>query len=251
MPRRGIPILLAITLFATLTASATDFWVAKDWRQWSDDECINILYDSPWSHTWQGGHMEFVIPATSGSPTAAAAGMGFGPGAQLAYVIQIRSSLPVRRAIVRKLQFTNKYEKMTGDQRADFDAQAAKILNRDYRDVILVHVDFSRIGAGLVLSAQRTAVISNKDTLNFFLITDNGSQIKATRVDVDSDACTFDAIFPRLVSGVPTIKAGQRRFSIQFESPLLHVFNYQDIPAEAVKVHFDLTKMLVNGKPSF
>jgi hypothetical protein len=252
MLRRHIPVLLTLIVFSVLTASATDFWLSKEWHQWSDDECDSILHNSPWSHTWTGGHIEFVSPGNPGPPqTVPDPGQGFGREALLAYVIQIRSSLPVREAIVRKQQFANKYEKMAEDQRANFDAQASKILNRSYSDAILVHVDFSRIGIGPVLSAQRTAIELNKDNLGAFLLTDDGSQIKATRVDVDSNVGTFDAIFRRLVGGALAIKDDHKHFSFRFESPVIHVYNYQDIPAERVSVHFDLSKMHVNGKPNF
>jgi hypothetical protein len=251
MPHRKIPICLAVLLLAAISASATDFWIAKEWKQWSSEETNLLLAESPWVHTWTGGHVEAAAQGFIGpNPPAPVAGMGFGIGDLLAYTVQIRSSLPVRQAIVRQLQFNNKYEKMTDNQRTDFDAQAAKILNRNYDDTILVHVDYSRIGPGPILSAQHTALVASRDKLDVSLLNEDSSEIKATRVDVSPSTYSFDAIFPRIVGGAPTIKDGQRRFAIRFQSPLFLVFGGVNMPAQSVKVQFNLSKMLVNGKPN-
>jgi hypothetical protein len=254
MSRRYIPkfLVAAMAIFVALSAQASDFWLAKDWKQWSSHECGILLVDSPWAHGWSGGRPQTIIPAVdNNSRTGLNADAGVGEGNLRKYTIQLRSSLLVREAIVRQLQFDQKYDKMSDAQRGEFDAQAAKILNRSYGDAILVHVDFSAIGFGGVLASQRRAVRDYKDKLNVSLVAEDGSISKATRVDLDWQDCTFDAVLPRLAEGVPVVKDGQRQFSIKFLSPPIIVSQGVDIPAQEVQVKFDLNKMLVNGKPNY
>src|SRR5271154_4238294 len=95
---RKISAVLAFALLIALAASASDYWLTKDWKQWSKDECTAILTESPWTHTWRSGDL----------------------GAEIVCAIQLRSSLPVREAIVRQLQFEQKYDKLSADQRSSF-----------------------------------------------------------------------------------------------------------------------------------
>jgi hypothetical protein len=229
LPRRKIPILIAIIMLATLTVRASDFWLSKDWKQWSKDECAGMLSDSPWTHTWRSGDQS----------------------TEIAYVIQLRSSLSVREAIVRQLQFEQKYDKLSADQRSSFDTQAGQILNRSYEDTILVEVDCagenaSRLGADLHAYVQKSG-----GNLDASLIVDDGTPVPPTRVDWNPKLAGFILRFPRITNGVPTIKDGQKHFAVQFQSPSIGGMGEKVIPGRRVHSEFDLAKMLVDGKPSY
>ncbi len=112
MPRRKIPILPPVLTFAALTANATDFWLTKNWHQWTKDECTTILNDSPWTRT-------------EGS-----------------YIAQLRSSLPIREAIVRQLEIAQQYDQKTAAQQKAFDDAAGTILHASYDKTILVRLYF-------------------------------------------------------------------------------------------------------------
>ena len=55
MSRRCISAVLAVAILAALTVDASDFWISKDWKQWSKGECESLLANSPWAHIWRGG----------------------------------------------------------------------------------------------------------------------------------------------------------------------------------------------------
>ena len=225
--RKTSTVLIAfIALLVTVTASASDFWLSKDWKQWSKDECTAILAESPWVHTWRSGDL----------------------GSEIVCAIQLRSSLPVRQAIVRQLQFEQKYDKLSADQRTSFDSQAAQILNRTYDDTILVQVDFAgdstRILPDLHAYVQRSG-----GSLNAALITDDGTQIPASQVDWSPKVSGFVLRFPRSSNGIPTIKDGQKRFSVQFQIPVAGVATTS--ANRHVHVEFDLSKMMVGEKLSY
>jgi hypothetical protein len=233
--RRRIPIaLITATLLAALTVQASDFWIAKKWNQWSKDDCERLLADSPWAHTWRGG----------------------GPdGTQLAYAVQFRSALPLREALVRQIQFDQKYDKMTDAQRTAFDAQATQMLNRNYDDVILIHVDFSKATVASFLQGNLNSNRLDVDTWTTSLVTEDGTRIAPIRFDTKRNY-TFDVIFPRMKNGVPLIKDVERHLSFQFQSPLLTgvaVVGNTDptVAGRRIGVEFDVTKMVVEGKPSY
>ena len=230
MPRRYMGIALTIMILVVFNANATDFWLAKDWKQWSKDQCESLLAESPWAHSWRGG----------------------GPlGDQLAYAVQLRSSLPAREAMVRKLQLDQKYDKMTGVQRAEFDAKAAQILGRSFDDIILVHVDFSKGLAAPYLQTVLNTFHSGPDTMSASLVTDDGTRITPARVDIEANYA-FDLILPRTQDGLLLIKDGQKHFSVQFQSPQVTNPNQSiTVPPRLIGVEFDLTKMIVDGKLSY
>ncbi len=237
MRRRITPILLmAATLLAALSTSAADFWLSKDWKQWSKHECSVLLTESPWTHTWRAPRELIHSDAAAG-----ATGHMLGPEDQMMYIVQVRSSLPVRQALIRQQQLQLNYDKMSGDEQKSFDAKAAKILDRSYDDFILFHVDFSGTPGRGGIVMQRRALAQKPESLRTSLVAEDGFKLSPSRVDPNLQEATFDAIFPRVVNGVPVIQDGQKRFSIQFQSP----------SNEPVKVEFDLSKMLVNGKPNF
>lgn len=241
MPRlKTSTVLIAfIALLVTVTASASDFWLSKDWKQWSKADCESLLLESPWSHVWRYRAQ----PHDPNLPPAA--------GDQLYFSIQLRSSAPVREAMVRQLQLDQKYDKMGGEQRNAFDAKAAPILGRSYDDLILVHVDYSHSDGNASLRAAVHNWISHGD-LDASLVTEDGSPVTPIRVDISPiPNYAFDMIFPRAKAGAALVKDGQKQFSVQFQSPTISYFEGLQIAPRRVKVDFDLSKMGFDGKLSY
>ena len=250
MPRRSLIVIVATAIVAVLTASATDVWVGKDWKQWSKDDCARVLVESPWSHVWRGRTPGVnTMQATETLTPTHSEAVEF-----VVYSVQIRSALPVREAIVRQQQIDLKYDKMTDEQRKAFDSQAAQILSRKYDDVILVHVDYSKGKAATILAGDLHAYVQKGiEDLDAVLTTDDGAPTKVSHFDINPKSpYSFDLVFPRVVNGVPVIHDAQKHLAIQFMSPeLIGAYGGTNIPRERVRVEFDLSKMLVDGKPSY
>lgn len=212
MRNRKIPILIAILTFVSLTASATDFWLTKDWHQWSKDECATILNDSPWTRSEAG------------------------------YIVQLRSALPIREAIVHQLEIVQGYDQKTEAQRKAFDAAAGTILNTSYEKTILVRLYFSKDAPGIGPKQLKN--------LQPMIVTEDGQQIIPTETDADPmTPYAVDFYFPRLKDGAPAIKPTQKQFSFQFQAP--QSSSAKGIYSQRVTINFDLTKMLVEGKPNY
>jgi hypothetical protein len=250
MSRRYISALLAILTLAVLTVRATDVWVSKEWKQWSKDECARVLVESPWSHIWRGRTPGVnTREATETLTPAHVEAVDY-----VVYSVQIRSALPVRQAIIRQQQIDLKYDKMADEQRKAFDVQAAQILSRKYDDAILVHVDYSKGKAASILAGDLHVYVQKGiEDLDALLTTEDGTQIKASHFDINPKSpYSFDLVFPRVVDGAPAIKEGQKRIAVQFMSPqLIGAYGGVNIPKERVRVEFDLTKMMIEGRLNY
>src|SRR5271156_4677905 len=139
--RRYLAGILAILALAAIAVRAEDFWVKKEWRGWSKDDCKKMLQDSPWTRKWEESqvNMGAALPSLSGAGRDGAAG---DTALEVHYYVQDRSSIPVREAYIRQMQFENNYEKMDEAHKKAFDAQAETYLNRNYDDVVLIHVEY-------------------------------------------------------------------------------------------------------------
>ncbi len=227
-------LLLAIALTAT---AADDFWATKDWKLWTRAECEKMLSDSPWAKTWRA-------PAIAQT---------------IVFVVQVRSALPIREALVRKQQLDQKYDTMDEDKRKVFDGQAEEILSRKYDHMILINVDYSRADVDdatlLNIGIMFGSVHNGATGLNLRLITETGDRVEALRVDSRyARNYQYDLIFPRVKDGATVIKEGAKFFDIQFQSPSPAApssFGTPPSPNYLVNVKFEISKMLVDGKPSF
>jgi hypothetical protein len=255
--------IIAVLLLAALTAHADDFWVKKDWKQWSKDECNKILQDSPWSRTWAKSQMgSSQMPGVSGANAEGAAGE---KTPEMHYSIELQSALPVREAVVRRTQIDQKYDKMTDAQKKEFDAKAAAMLTRNYDDVILIHVTF---GSNLQAFERDMAtywktIPPEAPPIDMYLITERGERIVPVRFSSSqSGAYSFDLIFPRMKNREPIVHDGDKTLSLQFThpaignqtqtnttnptNPSMDVFG-----EERVLIQFKLDKMVVNGKANY
>ena len=213
----------AVLVFTSAATSASDFWVAKDWHQWSKDECSKILIESPWAHVTRpqdesqptAGHSPGQ-PHLNPAPLANSQGEAVPPNPTGtiydAYAVQLRSALPIREAIVRLLEIAQQYDNKTTDQRKVFDDAAGKILTTSYDKTILVRLYFSKGALGL-----RPDQIKN---LQPTLVTEDGQQITPTQVDSDPmTPYAVDLYFPRSTNGARAIKSTQKQFAFQFQTP--------------------------------
>jgi hypothetical protein len=248
----------ALLIVAAISASASEFWVAKDWHQWSKEECSRILVESPWAHVKKIPNSDQASnsrpPAQRGNsnpPPLANSQSQAAPPAPVpasasedSYAVQIRSALPIRQAIVRQLEIAQQYYQKTGEQRKAFDDAAGKILTASYDKAILVRLYFAKDAPGL-----RPDQIKN---LQAMLVTEDGQQIVPTQVDADPmTPYVVDLYFPRLVNGAPAINSAQKQFSFQFQTPQYLDTKGVNVMPKRVRINFDLTKMLVDGKLNY
>jgi hypothetical protein len=219
--RRHMFAVLAIFIATVLTTWAGDGWVDKDWKQWSKDEVKVVLHDSPWSKKWAKGQVNTsaAVPGVSGAGKEGAAGEN---APEIDYYLQIRSAMPVREAVIREAQLERGYDSFTESEKKAFDAQSIPFLNRNYGDVIVVHVLYSsNVQAFERQLAEhwqniRTGAIPEE----VFLINERGDRVPPTHFSSPrGGAYEFDLAFPRTINGEPVIHERDKTFQIEFHNP--------------------------------
>ncbi|MFZ0819339.1 MAG: hypothetical protein WAM91_04670 [Candidatus Acidiferrales bacterium] len=253
---------LAVLAFTTLSVRAEDFWVKTDWKNWSKDDCMKMLYNSPWTFQWQ---QPIIIGDASSTQPESMTSMRATHAARdpsVHYYIQDRSSVPVREAYIRYLQIANKYNKMDDAHKKAFDAQAETILDRTFDEVILIHVDYTGPSPYQnELMEYWNHISEDKIKNNIFLINQRGDYIPPFRFDRLNPADrAFEIYFPRTKNNEPIIQEADKMFTVEFPSPSIVAqltTSLNDPPAPripggvGVVAEFKLEKMVWKGKRSY
>jgi hypothetical protein len=215
--RRG-PILIAATVAAFVSlsgiVSATTnelAWMTKDWTRWTSRDCLIVLGEapvlggSPWAN--QG---RVTLPSYS--------------DAYLYAIIQLRSALPIRQAVLRRLQLEKRYDKMNAQQKQAFDQLHADDLSeKEDRDIVV------RVINGSVNNAP--AGNSNSGYVDSKAVAPRQVALKlpsgplalpihTTVVKIGDLRNECEFVFPRVVNGKPLIEQGDSTLSIIFGAPL-------------------------------
>jgi hypothetical protein len=203
MPRRKIfftPLaILIVATLAALTSTATNVpvWDAKDWTQWTAEDCELILTKSPWVSTasWNG-------------PNA------YEKGGQSQAVAQIASALVIRQAAVREAQIQVDHDHMDPAAKKQLDQQAAACLDQKVDDRIVIGMDANA-------QSDDSKVVGNveisKRTIPLTQVTDW----------ISSNPCPFYAVvvsIPRSLDSKPVLSAGDRKMEIK--SPSIRHFSF-------------------------
>lgn len=259
-----ISTVLGIFALAAVTARADDFWTKKEWQKWSDGDCNKMLKDSPWSRTYTMSKANVSAslrsdtnPSNTSSNTDPLSSSGAGTSSAVAgetkeeinYIVQLRSALPVRQAMVREMEIKQKYDKFSADQKKQFDDKAGKFLTRSYDDAIIVDVQYdSNIQAfARSLAEYWQSVPEERAPEDTHLILPDGKRISPVRFASQKGAnYEFEFIFPRVQNGEPVIGTNDKIVGLEFNHPNLR--GVPDFPAQRIYVEFKTDKMALNGK---
>ena len=105
-------------------------FLGKPWTEWSKDEALLVLSNSAWAKTYSsiegGARAEAQSMSRAGRDTVNRGGGNPGSVSRdlgnLPIVIRLHSSPYVRQAMVRSQQIAVKYDKMSAEDKAKFDA---------------------------------------------------------------------------------------------------------------------------------
>jgi len=203
MPRRQIiftPIaIFIIAALAALTSTATNIppWDAKDWTQWTNEDCELILSKSPW-----------VSANFSNGPNS------YEKGERVQALAQIVSSLVIRRASVRQAQLQMDHDHMQPDAKKQFDKDADACLNQRVDDRIVIGLDAN-------------ALIDDSKVTGEVAISKRTYPITQVSDWITSNPCPFYPVvisIPRVTGGNPAIVPADKKLEIK--SPSLRNFSF-------------------------
>ena len=245
--------LLALSVWAP--ASSAQVWDKKAWQQWSKDDCVKVLEDSPWGRKW---YRSKVQQDRFGQPTG---GDTRETEQQIFYVLQLRSALPVRQAVARQAQIQNKYDKMKPEDKKNLDASTDRYLAGKYEDVIVVHVLYGSNVQAYERELMRYWKSFPKGTVpqEAALTTSTGVKVQPLQfISPPGAALEFELIFPRMVNGEPLITPAVKSFSVEFRHPNVGNLETEQLGGNVsvekyarVSVEFKTEKMLLNGVTVF
>jgi hypothetical protein len=221
-------------------AAAQDVSRGKDFRQWSDKDCRKMLEDSPWarSFTYARTYVE-----TLGASTRERE-LQMNP--RFVYVVQIRSALPIRQALVRQKQLETNYDKTPPEQQKAFDQSVQEFLSRESPDVIIVYVIYSSnvMTYNRELARHWEALPPEIAMKQILLVPPRGRRIyPLTYTAIGGGGGAFQITFPKQINQEPILAPQDRQLKLEFPHP-----NIGDQGEAQVTVTFDLRKMTVDGK---
>jgi len=154
----------------------------------------------------------------------------------LKYQIQFRSALPVRQAIIRMAQITQKYDELKPEQKQMFDQQADSFLAQDLSKWVIVYVTYETNIPTLYFDLTRD--LKNRLLpIRLHLYGSKGDKVPIGRfVPPEGDQRSFQLIFPRKYKGNEILGPEDKSLKFEFGN---------------IFMEFKTDKMKINGKVEY
>lgn len=232
--KRELPIALLMS-FVVLTLGAAAYgqvWEKKEYTKWSKSDCQKILSDSPWANSYTIGT---VIFQPVNEPSAVE---GRDTQPQITYTAQFWSAKPVRQAIVRLQQLDSKYDKLPPEQKKAFDDRAAKFLDMDLPDQIVIQVNYAASQAFLLSLTRYWRQKTEGDLKQSFTLIVEGKRMGPASVVTSTGGGTeIQLLFPRKVNGEPLLHPENKEVRLEIRDP-----------NETLTIPFKVKKMMVRNE---
>ena len=241
-------LLLAILILAVaLTAVAQNRLPNKPYTEWSLQEVTQLLYSSEWTQISSKSGQSKYYAGTPDTP----------PPTSFFVQLRLHSALPVRQAIVRRMQLTIPYAKLTDAQRASFDSEVEGLLKcpqcAEYYIVTLISSQGDRLslatrGSAVRLDTVETLKSVPEDELlqHMWLANDKGERRNAARV-VFTSKHEVIVLFRRLDEHRnPLITPTNKKFTVEFDN-----FISKKTEEALKKFTFKVSDIVRNGEVLF
>ena len=211
----------SVLMFALLaTTWAQTIWPKKPYTDWSLDDVTRILSDSQWTRTDVRSVPTTYRPDSPDRP----------PATEFFVHLRLYSALPVRQAIVRRMQLTIPYDKLMPLQRASFDAEVDGLLRcphcADYYIITLTSAKNQQLSLatrGNAFTLDVVALLKNlpeEELLRHVsLLNDKGERRNAMHVVFTQREMVL--LFPRRDDrGISLITTTNKKFTVDFDDYL-------------------------------
>jgi hypothetical protein len=229
-PSRRAATRLVLCIIATASALmlfGADFWIAKPYSAWNEQEALMLLRDSPWSWTTsiQGNYGGSSVPTMMGGGARATATTGgLGGSNSVPMYVRWQSSLKIRQALAR-------YNQLQG---ALSEPEIQQYLAQPMPDYTIAI-------SCPVLEPFETATLESLSPNTFLTSRKNKEKkigLKAYSSPKEQGGSFALFMFPRELDGKPTVELADEEI----------VFSTQ-IGKLKIRAPFKLTRMIVHGTP--
>jgi hypothetical protein len=221
-------------------------WLTKVWTQWTADDCIYVLNGSPW-----------ILQTIENLP-------GNGPLSDYRMsLVQLRSALPIRQALLRQIQLQKHYDQMAAREKQEFDRKySVQLPVVESGNVVVVirngsveppqplkrndpHPDI-RVGPQV---ARQAALLSN----GTFVLPIETMESNFHFTQINEFTNQFEYVFPRAVGGKPLFLPSDSSLTISLGAPLVadkktakvEVHDFQD---SGMVLSFKISDLMYKGK---
>ncbi len=205
-----LPSILGVCFSLSSVAKTTVTpWIEKDWTQWTTEDCRLVRVHSPWA--------QFSFP-TGIDATA------------FSTLVQIRSALPVREALLKELELENHYDEMKADKKQVFDQ--AHLHDLSPIDQVRVYISNEAhktlVGAAELRPAKQIALrLSHGE----FIMPLETNPVKYTPTEAGNVLVQYEYVFPRTADGKPLYSPSDTFLIVELGAPLfLDKKTHQVIP---------------------
>jgi len=222
-------LMLLAALCHGAASSQTDDWQNKPYSQWTREDAKRVLSQSPWAQ----------IVERSGNLVNTSAGEIFTP--TKAYTLRLRSSLPIRHALLRLRQLDEKYDQLSDKKKTEFDEKNKAL------------VECPACGDNYVVSlipppsGDARNVTLDKMKLFVQLLDERGRSRQLVHfipTKVTGQEIVF--FFPRLdEKGEPLLTSSSKKVILTIDTSVI------GLDAVLWRFEFDVSKMSSNGKVDF
>lgn len=244
--KNKFPVLLLIFSLCSLAAfQGSEFWHKKEYRQWSEREVKKLLEDSPWARGYTLSQVH-ITPLQQDNTDVTGRERVDNP--RFTYQVQFRSAQPLRQAMVRQMQLTQKYDQMAEDKKQAFDEEAGKFLAARFPDSVVVNISFTTNVQQDDRDVARHWQTQTTDTLknSTFLISPKGEKVALQRYTVASAGRSFQFVFPRQLEGRPLVGPQDKSIKLEFIHPRVRTAS-----EVRVFIEFKADKMLMQGEVAY
>lgn len=187
--------------------------LGKDFRQWTQEDSVWILNESPW--------------ARRETFTRVVGGIGSGVRGEKeilsSYFVRFLSARPIRQAFLRIQQISNGYSEMPAGEKKRFDKMTQPGLHLDVRHWIVVAVAFRSNDSDQEIQFRRHFRAQTLETLK------NTASLSTRRFPElqpvayfppQEDSVGAKFVFPRRMGGVPVVSQEDREIAFEMQSPV-------------------------------
>ncbi|HUK32010.1 MAG TPA: hypothetical protein VLV89_12910 [Candidatus Acidoferrum sp.] len=211
-------------------------WIDKDWTQWTEKDCYNVLMKSPWSHVDNYAFESHHKMVVSGSYMT---------------LVQLRSALPIRQAALRRLQLDKRYDKMNAEKRRAFDQLHAHDL--DPSDHILVYIENWGSAEEGALRPRYTALILSDCRV---VLPTKTKAVKYAPESFSTLQNEYEYAFPRTIAGEPIPPSGDSFLIVDLGGFLVfdaktHQVALKSFRDSGQQYNFKISDLMYKGKPEY
>lgn len=264
--------ILALTLLAAwIPPLHAQVWLKKDYTQWSEKECREILTKAPWANDYRIATV--VMEALTADTNASDPTVQGREQPHVTYKAVFLSAKPVRQAMMRLEKLNPKYEQLEPAEQQAFEQRAEKFINGDFSNQIVIQLTYTTVAAYQMPLIRYWQAQPKEDLQKSFVLVTPAGRLEPEEVIFQPGGqggpSHFQLIYPRLVNGEPVAAKDDQQINLEFkhpaidrgsgvsQTPQVRAANRQGIqtgfvlPSERVVMQFKTKRMMVEGRPLF